>query len=163
MTVAMRFTSSLLYILIMGKSCLSPNFSLQQEAGNNWLPTHLLRIHVCGLLNAVANSNNDSLIYITNSLFVAYFSTCLLSLTFHFPSFSQCIQNEPRLFILSAGVLHTSSLLLNYTAYIREVVCAKIRIALSRVPRNFKGRQEKSTIFFKNVIISFHLKSAKRK
>jgi hypothetical protein len=77
-----------------GKIMFVPNFPLQQEATNDWLPTHLLRMNVCGLLNTVANSNNDRLIYITNSLFAAYFSMCHPSLTFHFPSFSQCIQNE---------------------------------------------------------------------
>jgi hypothetical protein len=92
MTVATRFTSSLLYFLIMGKSCLSPNFPLQQETSNDWLPTHLLRMHVCGLLNTVANSNNDRLIYITNSLFVAYFpvsSFTYLSFSFIFSMYSE--------------------------------------------------------------------------
>ena len=77
-----------------GKIMFVPIFPLQQETSNDLLPTHLLRMNVCGLLNTVANSNNDRLIYITNSLFAAYFSMCHSSLTFHFPSFSQCIQNE---------------------------------------------------------------------
>jgi hypothetical protein len=53
MTVAMRFTISLLYIIIMGKSCLSPNFPLRQEASNDCLPTQWLRSHGCGLLNTL--------------------------------------------------------------------------------------------------------------
>jgi len=96
-------------------------------------------MNVCELLNTVANSNNDRLIYITNSLFAAYFSMCHPSLTFHFPSFSQCIQNESKFCFQCRGPYFVRITKLYNLR--KRVVSTRIRIAVSPGIWNFKVKR----------------------